>query len=63
LPLDEIEKHFRDFLVFAREHPKMSFALTPIGCGLAGYIPRDIAPMFADAPPNVLLPEEFRGLL
>jgi hypothetical protein len=63
LPLSDIRHHVDEFIVFAREHPEMRFALTAIGCGLAGYSPRQIAPMFADAPDNVLLPSEFRGVL
>jgi hypothetical protein len=44
------------------DHPEMIFQLTPIGCGLAGYSPADIAPMFlvhGAALHNVILPEEF----
>lgn len=37
--------------------------MTPIGCGLAGYTPEEIAPMFKDAPPNVHLPPEFLKVL
>jgi len=39
----------------------LTFTLTPIGCGLAGYSPAQIAWMFDDAPPNVLLPAEFKA--
>ena len=47
------------FLLYAAEHPDERFHLTPIGCGLAGYRPGDIAPMFVRAPSNVHLPIEF----
>ena len=30
-----------------------------IGTGLAGYRHEDMAPMFKDAPPNCILPEEW----
>ena len=63
LPLDEIRKYVYIFRAFAFEHPELTFRLTPIGCGLAGYTPAQIAPMFRDAPANVILPEEFRSLL
>jgi hypothetical protein len=33
--------------------------VTAIGCGLAGYSPKDIAPMFSDHPANVALPACF----
>jgi len=59
LPLQEIEQHVRRFIAFAEAHPELTFEVTPIGCGLAGYTPEQIAPMFALIPNNVLLPPEF----
>lgn len=47
------------FLVFAAEHPEITFKVTPIGCGLAGFTPAQIAPLFHGAGPNVVLPAEF----
>lgn len=63
LPIEAIRGHVETFKKFAASHPGRTFQLTPIGCGLAGYTPEDIAPMFADAPPNVRLPDEFRAVL
>jgi len=57
LPLTDIDFHVRDFMHYAREHPEMTFNVTRIGCGLAGYTDEQIAPMFKDAPPNCNLPE------
>lgn len=62
-PLSEIELSVQGFLHYARSLPETRFQLTPIGCGFAGYTPEQIAPMFADAPPNVLLPPEFIAVL
>lgn len=45
------------FIEFAKEHPEMKFLITEIGCGIAGYTPEDIAPLFKGVPENVLLPE------
>lgn len=59
LPLKEIKFHVDVFLVHAQNNPHVNFRLTAIGCGLAGYRPTQIAPMFAGAPPNVQMPEEF----
>lgn len=59
LPLDRILRYVEWFLDFAMSRPDLTFQLTPIGCGLAGYKPEQIAPMFRDAPPNVILPDEF----
>lgn len=63
LPLDAIAEHVRAFLMYARRHPDLVFLLTPIGCGLAGYAPVQIAPLFADAPANVVFPPEFHNLV
>lgn len=48
-----------DFIEYAKINPEEQFIVSPIGCGLAGYTPEEIAPMFKDSPPNVILPEEF----
>lgn len=39
------------------------YNVTPIGCGLAGYLPEEIAPMFKDSPANVILPQVFLDVL
>lgn len=62
LPLDIIGDYVSYFLVYAITHPKLEFLVTPIGCGLAGYNPEQIAPMFTDLPSNVILPQEFANL-
>lgn len=61
LPLSEIQKYINEFLSFARRTPELKFYMTLIGCGLAGYKPEDIAPIFKihSIPPNVWLPIEF----
>ena len=52
MPLSRIEDYVKGFLAFARGHPKLTFKVTQIGCGLAGLKPADIAPMFKLAPKN-----------
>lgn len=63
LPLKEIAKHVADFLDYARANPNVDFQLTAVGCGLAGYKPAQIAPLFMPLPFNVMAPEEFRPFL
>ncbi|MGB3830316.1 MAG: hypothetical protein WA975_00460 [Mesorhizobium sp.] len=63
LPLAVIRGHIADFLDYARRRPDLRFEVTPIGCGLAGYRPEQIAPMFAGSPANVVLPDAFRAVL
>ncbi|MFC6356598.1 A1S_2505 family phage non-structural protein [Luethyella okanaganae] len=47
------------FLRFAAGHPELRFLVTAIGCGIAGYLPSEVAPLFVEVPPNVVLPERF----
>lgn len=60
LPLDKIKSYVEQFLGFADAHPELTFNVVAIGCGLAGYKPEDIAPMFKNSPSNVNLPKEFK---
>ena len=63
LPLPVIQAHVAEFIDYARQRPSTAFELTPIGCGLAGHRPEQIAPMFATAPANVQLPAAFAAAL
>lgn len=63
LPLDKIHFHVDNFLVFASHHPDMKFNIVAIGCGIAGFKPEEIAPLFDSAPDNCVLPEEFLKVL
>ncbi len=61
LSLKEIGRHVERFLTFARRHQEYRFLVTKIGCGHAGYSPKDIAPLFhaCNIPINVTLPATF----
>lgn len=61
--LNEMAHEVATFLKVAAEHPELRFLVTEIGCGIAGYTPAEIAPMFASAPANVVLPESFAAEL
>lgn len=54
--LEDIAKSVATFIGYARMHPKETFQVTRIGCGLAGYKDEDIGPMFKGAPSNCILP-------
>ena len=60
--LSVIESEVARFLSFARENPELRFLVTAIGCGIAGYTPQQIAPMFRNSPENVVLPQRFSAL-
>lgn len=67
LPLDEIQHYVWEFLDYALNQMSqpVQFILTPIGCGLAGYTPKEILPLFRSwevtgwLPDNIILPKEF----
>lgn len=59
LPIDAIAGHVSRFLDYARQHPADVFEVTAIGCGLAGYTPEQIGPLFRGAAENVMLPPAF----
>lgn len=59
----EVAEGVKRFLAFAAAHPEVEFDVTPIGCGLAGFRPQQIAILFALAPSNVHLPKEFTDVL
>lgn len=62
LSLDLICAYVREFIVFAATYHEMTFCVTRIGCGLAGYSDEDIAPMFKHAPENCKLPKGWREM-
>lgn len=50
--LFEVRGSVKTLLMYACLHPEEKFQVTRVGCGLAGFLDEDIAPMFADAPEN-----------
>lgn len=61
LSTDEIKPYVDNFIEFAKNNPHLTFLVTEIGCGLAGYKPKDIAPLFEGAVDveNIHLPQRF----
>ena len=59
--VDAIRPYVDEFIGYAKEHPEMTFLVTRIGCGIAGFRDEQMAPLFADAMelPNVVLPKSF----
>ena len=53
--------YVEEFIAFAQQHPEMTFLVTKIGCGIAGFTPAEIAPLFAGAieVENIHLPMDF----
>lgn len=63
LSLALIQTKVIEFMDYADEHAELTFLVTAIGTGLAGYTHEQIAPMFKDAPDNCVLPSAWKGLL
>ncbi len=62
LSLDSIAQYVETFMKFAAVCPHLDFYLTRIGCGLAGYADKDIAPLFVkryNLLSNIIYPEKW----
>lgn len=59
--LEKLKEAVDHFTVFADQHQELRFLVTMIGCGSAGYSPREIAPLFKGCIylENVALPSGF----
>lgn len=63
LPIDTIANYVNEFIAYAYENPDLQFDVVDIGCGLAGYSPETIAPLFVGYPPNVKLSPRFEKIV
>ena len=59
--VETIKPYVDEFINLAREWDQNTFYVTRIGCGIAGFIDEEIAPLFDEARDlyNVRLPESF----
>lgn len=59
--VETIRPYVEEFIRFARERRDLTFYVTRIGCGIAGFTDEEIVPLFADAlgDENIVLPREF----
>ena len=58
-PVDTIKPYVDEFIDFAKQHQELTFLVTRIGCGIAGFTDSEISPLFKDAHnfDNIILPE------
>ena len=59
--VETIKPYVDEFIEFAKSHPDLFFYVTRIGCGIAGFRDREIAPLFFAAREieNICLPKSF----
>ena len=59
--VETIRPYVDKFIDYAKAHPEQTFLVTPIGCGIAGFTPDEIAPLFKEAVSveNIYLPQSF----
>ncbi|MBQ6284144.1 MAG: hypothetical protein IJK70_05065 [Bacteroidales bacterium] len=59
--VETIAPYVDEFIEYAKNHPEKRFLVTEIGCGIAGFAPEEIAPLFANAVDveNITLPHRF----
>ena len=57
--VETIRPYVNEFIAFAKAHPELTFLVTRIGCGIAGFTDEEISPLFAEAHgvENIILPE------
>ena len=58
---ESMKKAVGRFIDFAKKHLELKFLVTAIGCGIAGYKVKEVAPLFKDSIglENVYLPSDF----
>ena len=63
--VNEIKPYVDEFIAFAKLHPDKRFLVTEIGCGIAGFKPEEIAPLFEKAMDveNIYLPQRFLNII
>lgn len=59
--VEAIKPYVDEFIEFAKSHPELTFLVTRIGCGIAGFRDEEIAPLFKECieMENVCLPKSF----
>lgn len=57
----EVGDHVEVFLLVAAWCAHYDFLVTRVGCGLAGFTDSQIAPFFAEAPRNCILPIQWKA--
>ena len=59
--VDTVKPYVDEFIAYAKSRPELFFYVTRIGCGIAGFRDKEIAPLFKEAArvENICLPKSF----
>ena len=59
--VETIRPYVDEFIGFAKQHPELTFLVTRIGCGIAGFTDDEISPLFeaAHEVENIVLPQNW----
>lgn len=63
--VDTVKPYVDEFIRFAKSNPELTFYVTRIGCGIAGFSDDEIAPLFDEAfeVKNIMLPRSFHEII
>ena len=63
--VETIKPYVDEFINFAKANPELTFYVTRIGCGIAGFSDAEIAPLFEKVYDvnNVILPKSFHTII
>jgi hypothetical protein len=63
--LKDIEVFVEKFIEFSKQTTGLDYLVTEIGCGIAGFTPEQIAPLFKDCifQSNIYLPKSFNMII
>lgn len=63
--VETIQPYVDEFIAFAKQHTQLTFFVTRIGCGIAGFRDEDIAPLFVEAIDieNIIFPKSFVDII
>lgn len=63
IPISLLEDEVNKFIQFAKNNPHLTFLVTEVGCGLAGFTVEEVAPLFKlvllNSITNIRLPKRF----